>query len=314
MAILLNDAELSALEGLPFAAVCLYVMAIRPRMDLKNGMVGVRYLISWQAIKESLYVDPAQGRTDSGALHESSIRRLSAQLEKAGLIKNSSVSSAKQSNRQLIFKCLLATHDKCLENKPDREADREADRPLRASKSIKTGKTVIENNKADRQPDSEPDTHPSFSSLVLKESSSVLENPTDDDIESDPSKSNPKNLHLAVGSEELQSSAIRMVQDMSTKDAQRVLDQFAGAVRNGGVKFPLRYLKSIIVSFQQGDFIGELANQESASRNRKNKEQMERLEEKAKPVQQRNSEFALAAIAQFKLNKKQGFNNHKSVK
>jgi hypothetical protein len=302
MSILLNDAELAALSGLPLAAVCLYVMAIRPRMDLGTGMVGVRYLVSWQAMREALYVEPAQGRTESGSPHESTLRRLSSQLEKAGLIKNSSNSS----NRQLIFKCLLATHDKSVENKPDRHPDRQADRPAKASKQVKTGETVRASKKADRQPDRHPDTHPSFSSLVLKESSSVSEKQTDDDSQSETSKHKTTPLHLEVGSDELRRSAFKMVKDLSDKDAQRVLDQFAGAIRKGGVRFPLRYLNSTISSFEHGEFTGELADQEAALRKRRQTEQAERDKAKDKPVLQRNHAAAQAAFAKIKAMKGQG--------
>ena len=125
MAILLNDDELFAMRGLPHAAVCLYI-AIRQCMDMATGMVGIRSMISWQGLRESIYIEPAPGRTESGSPHESTLRRLSTQLEKAGLVKNCSNSS----NRQLIFKCIHATSDKSVKKQPDRQADR----PQRAAK------------------------------------------------------------------------------------------------------------------------------------------------------------------------------------
>lgn len=298
MSILLNDAEMAALSGLPLAAVCLYVMAIRPRMDLGTGMVGVRYLVSWQAMREALYVEPSQSRAESGSLHESKLRRLAGVLERAGLIKNSSSIT----NRQLIFKCILATHDKSVQNKADRQADTQADRPTKPRKPTTATLTKASPNKADREADREADTHPSFSSLVLKESSSVIEKSTDDDTSSN---SQTQTLHLEVGSEELRRSAFKMVKDLSHTDAQRVLDQLAGAIRKGGVRFPLRYLNTTIANFEQGDFTGELADQEAAQRKRRHTEQVEREQAKGQPVYQKNYEAAHAALAKMKAMKGQ---------
>ena len=62
----LSDAELSALRGLPYFVRCLYVLAIRPYMDFRTGVVGLGPRISYRALAEALYVEPHQGEIDAG--------------------------------------------------------------------------------------------------------------------------------------------------------------------------------------------------------------------------------------------------------
>ncbi|KAE8755150.1 hypothetical protein FSO04_36030 [Paraburkholderia madseniana] len=61
----LCEAEMQALYGLGYEAIALYVMAIRPRMDFATGMVGVAPRISWQALREWIYVEPLLICTES---------------------------------------------------------------------------------------------------------------------------------------------------------------------------------------------------------------------------------------------------------
>jgi hypothetical protein len=94
MKILLNEAELSALAGLPHLAIILYVMAIRPRMDYGAGTVGDHPRISWQALTEWAYIEPARG-IKSGSPSKWQAMRAVAHLEKSGLVKmQSSISNA----------------------------------------------------------------------------------------------------------------------------------------------------------------------------------------------------------------------------
>lgn len=60
-AVLLTEAELDALAGLPHLAIAIY-LALRRRMDLETALVGARFGVSWQAITEDVYIDPHRGR------------------------------------------------------------------------------------------------------------------------------------------------------------------------------------------------------------------------------------------------------------
>jgi hypothetical protein len=123
--ILINNEELTALKGLNYLQRCLYLEAIRPYMDYKTGIVGIKRGISLQSIKEELFIEPRSGVKEKSASYQQ-IRRAIFQLEKKGLIKQIPRSF------QLIFECPLALKDKSVQNKagrfpaykPDTKADR----------------------------------------------------------------------------------------------------------------------------------------------------------------------------------------------
>lgn len=112
MKILLNEQEQEALTGLPLLAFCLYVKAIKPRMDIATSLVGAKYRISWQALTEWLYVEPHPG-IKSGSPSINQLRRAVFWLQKSGLIQNLS------KKKQLVFKCLLAASTFYNQNKAD---------------------------------------------------------------------------------------------------------------------------------------------------------------------------------------------------
>ena len=58
---LINSSELGALSGLPHLQQLAYLTGIRPYMDVKTGIVGVKRGISYQSIAESLYIEAHQG-------------------------------------------------------------------------------------------------------------------------------------------------------------------------------------------------------------------------------------------------------------
>lgn len=55
MDFLLNQSELAALDGLPHLQQLAYLKGIRPYMDVKTGIVGIKRRISHQSISEQLY-------------------------------------------------------------------------------------------------------------------------------------------------------------------------------------------------------------------------------------------------------------------
>ncbi|NUO87679.1 MAG: hypothetical protein HOQ37_16420, partial [Cupriavidus sp.] len=153
-ALKLNEAELSALSGMDYAAICMYVMAIRPRMDFRTGAVGLAPRISWQALKEWLYIEPRPGVKATIPSIEA-IRRMAQQLVKHGLVRIGS------RDKQLVFFCPLADTDKNVRKKADSKPTGQADRQADTSEA-NHGAGFRE--EADRQADigenAKADTHP----------------------------------------------------------------------------------------------------------------------------------------------------------
>ncbi|HAU0368269.1 TPA: hypothetical protein JBF73_03555 [Legionella pneumophila] len=108
-----NTDELSALMGLPYIQQSAYLLGIRPYMDRKTFLVGIKRKISYQQLAEALYVEPHQGFEHSGSPSRQQLRRIICALERAGLVEIQSV------GKQLILKCLLADGDFPVLNKPD---------------------------------------------------------------------------------------------------------------------------------------------------------------------------------------------------
>lgn len=102
--------ELSALCGLPHLQQIIYLRGVRPYMDYKTGIVGLKRGISYQSIKEELYVEPHQG-IKSGSPSKDQIRRSLKGLERSGNILIQSTAE------KLILKCLLATVNNSKQNK-----------------------------------------------------------------------------------------------------------------------------------------------------------------------------------------------------
>lgn len=126
MTIKLNDAELAALAGLPYLAACLYVLAIRTRMDYGTGMVGDRPRISWQALTEWVYIEPARG-IRSGSPSRWAVMRAANHLEKTGLIRlQSSIANA----QLRIFLPLADRSPSLVRSKPAQKPQGLAARPV----------------------------------------------------------------------------------------------------------------------------------------------------------------------------------------
>ncbi|HHS2948409.1 protein LvrA [Legionella pneumophila] len=91
-----NAHELAALLELPYIQRVVYLMGIRPYMDRQSCIVGIKRRISYQSLRETLYVGPIAGvKTGSPSL----------QQERAGLIEIQST------ERHLILKCIYAELD-----------------------------------------------------------------------------------------------------------------------------------------------------------------------------------------------------------
>ncbi|AWN73454.1 hypothetical protein LEAN103870_19935 [Legionella anisa] len=96
-----NAQELEALMELPYIQRLAYLMGIRPYMDRETHIVGIKRRISYQSLREALYVAPIAG-VKTGSPSQQQVKRAVKSLERAGLIE------IKSTTRHLILKCLLA--------------------------------------------------------------------------------------------------------------------------------------------------------------------------------------------------------------
>ena len=112
MDFIINEGELSALCGLPHIQQLAYIRALRPYMDVKTGIVGIKRGISYQSIAEQLYIEPHQG-VKSKSCSRMQVRRSLSALERVGLI------TVQSEGKKLILKCELATLGYFVQNKVD---------------------------------------------------------------------------------------------------------------------------------------------------------------------------------------------------
>ncbi|HHT9969800.1 TPA: Vir protein, partial [Legionella pneumophila] len=108
--IIITHQELSALSGLPYLQQLTYLQGIKPYIDYKTGLVGIRRGISYQSLSEALYIEPHSG-IKSGSPSKDQLRRALKGLEKAGLIQIQSW------ERKLVLRCLLLNRHDSVQNK-----------------------------------------------------------------------------------------------------------------------------------------------------------------------------------------------------
>lgn len=105
----INQQERDALYGLSHMVRLTYIEGIRPYMDYATGKVGIKRGISYQSLREELYVETQRGRT-GGSPSRQQMRRAVKALERAGLVSIQSV------EKRLILQCELATWDFSAQN------------------------------------------------------------------------------------------------------------------------------------------------------------------------------------------------------
>lgn len=98
MNFLIGDDELAAIRGLPHIQQLAYLREIRPYMDVKTGVVGIKQHISYQTISEQLYIEPHQG-IKSQSFSRDQVRRAVSGLVRAGIV------DVQSEGMQLILKC-----------------------------------------------------------------------------------------------------------------------------------------------------------------------------------------------------------------
>jgi len=108
-----NADELASLVGLPHVTQLVYMQGVRPNMDFRNGISGIKTdrtkAISYQMLSEVTFVEPGTGRVNSGSPSKKQLRVSINQLVDAGVVR--SLSTSGTGNNQLILKCLLADTD-----------------------------------------------------------------------------------------------------------------------------------------------------------------------------------------------------------
>ncbi|WP_133139393.1 Vir protein [Legionella genomosp. 1] len=136
--------ELDALHSeIPLMQRVVYLMGIRPYMDRKTFMVGIKRKISYQSLRETLYVAPIKG-VKTGCPSHQQMKRVIKSLARQGIIE------IRSTTKNLIVKCLLANpHEPIeLENKsqpeanPSTQAEQNQSLPSKNLKSIKPRKSA----------------------------------------------------------------------------------------------------------------------------------------------------------------------------
>ncbi len=148
---IVNSEELEALCGLPHIQQLAYLRGIRPYMDVKTGLVGIKRRISYQSISEQLYVEPHQGIKSQDFSRAQARRALSA-LERIGLI------NLQSEEKQLILKCNLATLGYFVQNKVVTNPSQKAVTNPHEKNPVNTGLSRIEAVKADSAKPKKADT------------------------------------------------------------------------------------------------------------------------------------------------------------
>ncbi|EHL32610.1 hypothetical protein [Legionella drancourtii] len=142
---IITHQELSALSGLPYLQQLTYLQGIKPYVDYKTGIVGIRRGISYQSLSEALYIEPHSG-IKSGSPSKDQLRRALKGLEKVGLIQIQSW------ERKLVLRCLLLDRHDSVHNKAAIKTH-DYSAPQKSRKSL-LNSTKSNTNKLD------PDTSP----------------------------------------------------------------------------------------------------------------------------------------------------------
>lgn len=130
--------ELDALSEIPLMQRVVYLMGIRPYMDRKTFIVGIKRKISYQSLRETLYVAPIKG-VKTGCPSHQQMKRVIKSLARQGIIE------IRSTTKNLIVKCLLANPYEPVdienESQPEKRPSTQAEQsPPKNLKSMKTGK------------------------------------------------------------------------------------------------------------------------------------------------------------------------------
>lgn len=147
--------ELDALSEIPLMQRVVYLMGIRPYMDRKTFIVGIKRKISYQSLRETLYVAPIKG-VKTGCPSHQQMKRVIKSLARQGIIEIRSTA------QNLIVKCLLANpyepieieNESQPEPNPSTQAEQNQPLPSENLKSIKPEKSSYSKSGFKAQPSS----------------------------------------------------------------------------------------------------------------------------------------------------------------
>lgn len=287
MAISLSDQELAMLYGQSHFILSAYVMAIRPRMDFKTGVVGIFPRISYQALSEWMYIEPRAGLKGAGSPSVSAIRRAIEQLKKIGLIV--SIGNAET----LIFRLPFANTGNSVSNKPDKN-------PTGYPDTMEALRSQAEKQQADSPEMAEADTQ-QVSGLVINTTTvnnlvTTAQNVPPVVVVSDlvfSSKLTPK--------EQTEILRIFVKEETPQESQQAILDEFAGASSTArSVSNPVGFIRALCQKAKAGEFTAEKANAIANERAKRGIDQAARAEHAEKTVLQKNSPKVLAELAKIK--------------
>lgn len=279
MAISLSDQELAMLYGQSHFILSAYVMAIRPRMDFKTGVVGIAPRISYQALSEWMYIEPRAGLKGAGSPSVSSIRRAIEQLKKIGLLV--SIGNAET----LVFRLPFANTGNSVPNKADKK-------PTGYYDTMEALRDMEEKKQADSPEKPKADTQ-QVSDLVINTTTvnnliTTAQNVPPVVVVSDlvfSSKLTPK--------EQTEVLRIFAKEETPPESQQTILDEFAGASSTArGVSNPVGFIRALCQKAKAGEFTAEKANPIANARAKRVIDQAARVEHTQKRVwQERNPEI-----------------------
>jgi len=227
------------LDGLPYAAIALY-LCLRRRMDFATGLVGTTVGISWQAIREDMYVESHRGPGNTAVGSRFSLLRVVAWLKRAGLVEMRS--NADQ--RQLVFRLPKAyTRSRVLQKpapnphlKPHVNSERRYPQKPARSETPK------------------PAPHPETG--VINQAAAG----TDGYLEIDAAE-----LVFPPGTSTAQQRAFGAIgtkHQLSRDQLQLLLDELAGIGRKGAIRNGSALLDRLALQLKAGEFFGARADQE----------------------------------------------------
>lgn len=288
--VFLSLRELDALEGLPFAAVAFYVMALRPLMDAATRTVGNRHSVSWARLALAINPAPIPG-VPAQRVSRQQARRIGATLQRAGLVRI----TGSEVHRTLFFHCPLASELSLAQNQADTRPTQQADTPH----------TEVKQGLGRHSKKTQADTY-----LRTKNKTPPPQPPRDNPPENAPATvAKAGEGGILIYPEKLPPTAKqglgRALEGLT--NAQELLDELAARMAGGNIKSPAKYALKLIEQARQGVFIPEQAHLVREARERQAREaQREAIERAARPASTKGSgEAARARLrSMFKLDKR----------
>ena len=257
----INDAELQALAGEAADVVQLYLVALRPRMDFKTGVIGRRVRISYQALREWTERWGRPG-VRYHAHDKSKLQRLLARLEHIGLLRRVTT------NCDLVFACPLADADHCVQKKADTKSIQPvAPQKPKQHKALRPSRTAARTPKADTHPESgntltPPPTSSLHTPIMGIPTTACLGQPTvtpgrivaETDCSEELAEGGSESASLVgiiwpTGLTRAQQQYLkRSTAALSARLIQRLLDEWQGAQRAGIVRQPWSYYQQLLRS------------------------------------------------------------------